>query len=76
MPEHTRFERTAQNRGITLFTDPALAGCLGHRSLDKWHKSTNNRPIEVDTLRANLKACGYSDALNFTSRNSAPEGHA
>jgi len=62
MTSRPRSERASQNRLAATFSASEKVGGLGFTHLGDWSKRDNNRQIETDLLRANLKKRGYTDA--------------
>lgn len=62
MTNRPRSERASQNRLAGMMSKQEKDGGLGYTHYGDWSKRDNNRHIETDDLRANLKKRGYSDA--------------
>ncbi|RKF38612.1 type I restriction endonuclease subunit R [Paraburkholderia fungorum] len=61
MTQPLRPERVTQNRIVKWICTPVSDGGLGYVNLGEWSKRADNRCIESEYLRANLKERGYSD---------------
>lgn len=62
MSARPRSERVTQNRLAAFVTKADTQGGLGYRALGDWSARSGNRCVELDLLRANLTARGYSKA--------------
>lgn len=63
MFQKSRSERKTQNRVVSLFTSKKDTNFLGYNYLGEWSKRDNNKCIEVELLKTNLKKRGYSEQL-------------
>lgn len=61
MIKQARPEIKTQKRIIALFTDKKFPNSLGYNYLDDWSKKENNKCIEINFLKENLKKRGYED---------------